>query len=78
MTTQEFCLYLDEVLCEMHALSEQETTDIRLRLASVFRHDIDPSMGDATQQAALSRIHDATDKERHRKAELPVLKGKQQ
>jgi hypothetical protein len=58
MDSQRFCLWLSEILPgDVRALTPEETTAIRRRLADVFRHDIDPAMGDAAHQDGLRRIH---------------------
>lgn len=39
------------------ALNKQTTELIRKHLALVFKHEIDPGMGDETMQASLNAIH---------------------
>jgi hypothetical protein len=39
------------------ALTPEETALIRTNLSKVFRHEIDPQMGDDAHQALLNKIH---------------------
>jgi len=55
----DFCVWLKSVLDARNgrALSAEEAALIRENLSNVFRHEIDPSMGDETHQALLNDIH---------------------
>jgi hypothetical protein len=55
----EFCIWLKSVLDarKSDALTAPETALIRERLSKVFRHEIDPEMGDEDHQALLNNIH---------------------
>lgn len=55
----DFCAWLKSVLDARNggALSAEEVTLIRENLSNVFRHEIDPSMGDEAHQALLNEIH---------------------
>lgn len=60
MTSRDFCFWLQGAF-EMNAgqmLNQGQYELMRRHLALVFKHEIDPSMGDAANQAALNQIHD--------------------
>ncbi len=59
MAPGEFCLWLRTVLQEQGArpLTAMQVRLIREALSGVFRHDIDPRMGDAAHQAMLDKVH---------------------
>jgi hypothetical protein len=59
MLAGDFCLWLKSVLDTRGAgpLTPGETTLIRENLSNVFRHEIDPLMGDDAHQALLNKIH---------------------
>ncbi len=70
MTSRDFCFWLQGFL-ELHDPSQGETTPgdarpklnvtqvecVKRHLALVFKHEIDPSMGDKKTQDALNKIH---------------------
>lgn len=69
MTSRDFCYWLQGYF-EITAIragkfegniGEDEIACIRNHLAMVFKHEIDPSMGDAAHQAALSHAHQGGD-----------------
>jgi hypothetical protein len=59
MKAESFVYWLQGMfeLCEPKALDERQTALIRQHLALVFRHEIDPAMGDEKHQAELDKIH---------------------
>lgn len=60
MTSRDFCFWLQGVfeVGQPAALNEHQTALVKAHLALVFKHEIDPSMGDAKHQAQLNAIHD--------------------
>ena len=59
MTSRDFCYWLQgyfEISGET-VLSPNATKIVRNHLNMVFKHEIDPSHGDAAHQKALSDIH---------------------
>jgi hypothetical protein len=59
MTSRDFCFWLQGAI-ELHgkgALPAEKVEVIAAHLALVFKHEIDPSMGDAAHQAALNEVH---------------------
>lgn len=65
MTSRDFCFWLQGYL-EIAQCVEPEATPgltpaqiacVQKHLALVFKHEIDPSMGDSKHQAALSDTH---------------------
>lgn len=59
MTSRDFVFWAQGFfeLTDAKTLDERQTTLIKRHLNLVFAHDIDPSMGDAEQQAKLNAIH---------------------
>lgn len=59
MTSRDFCFWLQGFfeLSRAQSLSETQAQMIQQHLALVFKHEIDPSMGGSTNQAALNDIH---------------------
>jgi hypothetical protein len=68
MTSRDFCYWLqgyfeleragDSPNTKIdHGLINAKVEIIRQHLAMVFKHEIDPSMGDAAHQAGLNKIH---------------------
>ncbi len=59
MTSRDFCYWLQGFfeIADAKELNVRQTEDVRRHLALVFRHEIDPSMGDVAHQASLSVIH---------------------
>ena len=59
MLPREFCLWLEAKLGdqESDALTLEKITLIKETLSSVFRHEIDPSMGGEAHQRSLDAIH---------------------
>lgn len=70
MTSRDFCYWLQgyfEVAehgrtttggsCAAVTLTNDQVQVVRQHLAMVFKHEIDPSMGDASHQAALNLLH---------------------
>ena len=65
MTSRDFCYWLQGYLeiaqagdpGNMPALTFEQMQCVRAHLALVFKHEIDPSFGDAKAQAELNTIH---------------------
>jgi hypothetical protein len=59
MTSRDFAYWLQGYfeISEPKTISEKETTMIKKHLALVFKHEIDPSMGDDKHQSELNTIH---------------------
>lgn len=59
MKSRDFCYWLQGLfeLGKPTTLNEEQTTAIKQHLAMVFKHEIDPSMGDKEHQATLDNIH---------------------
>lgn len=62
MLPGDFCLWLKSLLANRAGdeLTVKETVLIRESLSGVFRHEIDPQMGDDAHQALLNRLHSRT------------------
>lgn len=66
MTSRDFCYWLQGYFEIMGAapddmvgnLCEKRVETIKNHLAMVFKHEIDPSHGDAAHQAELSKVHE--------------------
>jgi hypothetical protein len=59
MKARDFCFWLQGYF-EMYGpktIDEKETALIGRHLALVFKHDIDPSMGDEGHQQELNHLH---------------------
>lgn len=64
MTSRDFCFWLQgyfEISKEANngkiEMTEKQVKMIEKHLALVFKHEIDPSMGDDKHQAELNEIH---------------------
>jgi hypothetical protein len=59
MQPGDFCLWLKSMLDtrEAGSMTSKETAPIRENLWNVFRHEIDPLMGDGAHQALLNKLH---------------------
>ena len=59
MLPGDFCLWLKSMLDTQGAgpMTPEQTTLIRENLSDVFRHEIDPLMGDDAHQGLLNKIH---------------------
>lgn len=59
MTSRDFCYWLQGYfeVSEPKTISEKETEMIKKHLALVFKHEIDPSMGNEQHQQELNNIH---------------------
>ncbi len=59
MTSRDFCYWLQGYfeVSEPKTISEKEVQMIKKHLNLVFKHEIDPSMGDGKHQAELNEIH---------------------
>lgn len=68
MTSRDFCYWLqgffeiDDALPEAkrEGLSKEQAEMIKKHLVLVFKHEIDPSYGDAKHQEDLNKIHNET------------------
>jgi hypothetical protein len=60
MTSRDFCYWLQGFfeLNDPYTIDEDQTIQIKSHLALVFKHEIDPSMGNDEHQADLNEIHD--------------------
>jgi hypothetical protein len=64
MTAQSFVYWLQgyfELSAADGALDTRQTALIKAHLAMVFKHEIDPSMGDGKHQEELKDIHSRVD-----------------
>lgn len=65
MTSREFCYWLQgffEIQGDgAAAITATQSNCIRKHLSMVFRHEIDPSYGDAEAQAKLSALHEGVE-----------------
>lgn len=61
MKSRDFAYWLQGLLelADPKQLDERQTDLIKRHLALVFKHDIDPSMGDQAHQDKLNEIHGA-------------------
>lgn len=60
MTSRDLVYWLQgyfEILGESKPLTVEQADCIKRHLAMVFRHEIDPSMGDKKHQEELTKIH---------------------
>lgn len=60
MQSRDFCYWLQgffELSLEDQEISAEQATLIRQHLSLVFKHEIDPSMGDQKHQDELNEIH---------------------
>lgn len=59
MTSRDFCYWLQGYfeVSEGGSLTAAQAECVKRHLALVFKHEIDPSYGDAKAQEALNKIH---------------------
>jgi hypothetical protein len=59
MTSRDFCYWLQGFMevSDAKEVTPEQLAVIRNHLNMVFKHEIDPSHGDATHQKVLSDIH---------------------
>lgn len=60
MHARDFCFWLQgyfELAAGRDELTAEQANTIRNHLALVFKHEIDPSMGDQKHQDKLNEIH---------------------
>lgn len=59
MTSRDFAYWLQGYfeVSDVKIIGEKETDMIKKHLNLVFKHEIDPSMGNAEHQKALNDIH---------------------
>ena len=62
MTSRDFAFWLQGYfeITEPNEISAKQTELIKKHLALVFKHEIDPSMGDQEHQDTLNNIHNNT------------------
>lgn len=60
MTSRDFAYWLQGYfeISDSNQLSEKQVEMIKRHLALVFKHEIDPSMGNDKHQKLLNEIHD--------------------
>ena len=59
MTSRDFCYWLQGFfeLKDTEGVTSEQATIIKKHLALVFKHEIDPGMGDENHQKLLDDIH---------------------
>lgn len=59
MTSRDFCYWLQGnfEINDSDKLTENQVKIIKKHLSLVFKHEIDPSMGDQNHQGILNQIH---------------------
>lgn len=59
MTSRDFCFWLQGFfeLGEEKILTKEQTELVKQHLQLVFKHEIDPSMGDVNHQKELDELH---------------------
>jgi len=65
VTSRDFCYWLQgyfEINGEHVAMTTAQAQCVKAHLALVFKHEIDPSYGDAEHQAKLNEIHETAKK----------------
>lgn len=64
MTSRDFAYWLQGYfeISDPKTIDESETLMIKKHLALVFKHEIDPSMGDDKHQKELNDIHNGSNK----------------
>jgi len=62
MTSRDFCYWLQGYfeISEPKEINKEQTEMIKKHLALVFKHEIDPSMGDEKHQISLNDIHNSS------------------
>ena len=65
MTSRDFVYWLQGFLevSEEKTINEKQTEIIRKHVNLVFKHEIDPSMGDVEAQKLLNKIHHPASKD---------------
>lgn len=61
MTSRDFCYWLQGhfEIEDPKEINEKQLNIIKKHLALVFKHEIDPSMGDEEHQVELNKIHNS-------------------
>ena len=59
MTSRDFCFWLQGYfeISKNKSITSDETSIIKNHLNMVFKHEIDPSMGDEKHQIKLNNLH---------------------
>ena len=59
MTSRDFCYWLQGYfeVANPEQMSQKELEMVKKHLNLVFKHEIDPSMGDENHQKELNKIH---------------------
>lgn len=62
MTSRDFAYWLQGFfeISDAREITKLQTEMIKQHLALVFKHEIDPSMGDAKHQEELNTIHNSS------------------
>lgn len=62
MTSRDFAFWLQGFLevADTEQIDKKQTDIIKKHLNLVFKHEIDPSMGDAAHQTELNKIHNSS------------------
>ena len=62
MTSRDFAYWCQGFfeISEAETINKEQTKIIKKHLAMVFKHEIDPSMGDAQHQITLNDIHNSS------------------
>lgn len=63
MTSRDFAYWLQGFfeITEATEITPEQTERIKRHLALVFKHEIDPSMGDKKHQEKLNELHNSFD-----------------
>lgn len=61
MTSRDFAYWLQGFfeISDTKTISKEQTEIIKKHLAMVFKHEIDPSMGNEEHQTELNKIHNS-------------------
>lgn len=59
MTSRDFAYFMQGIfeIAQLQELNQTQTELVKRHLALVFKHEIDPSMGDEKHQEELNKIH---------------------
>lgn len=62
MHARDFCFWLQGFfeVANPDGMTREQVSMVKRHLALVFKHEIDPAMGDAQHQTALNDIHSPT------------------
>lgn len=73
MTSRDFAYWLQGFfeITNPETITKEQTRMIKSHLNLVFKHEIDPSMGDEKHQQELNEIHHGTDSFHHKSNSFP-------